>query len=105
MNSFQLNSSWAVYPATEHSASTSISALDALGTKANVALDIFLSADATDAGNASAADVEIMVWGAQWGGVWPIGYYLPTDGAPEMVLDGVTLYAFPPSQALLQMSS
>jgi len=93
VKSFQLNASWAVYPSDQYSATTDINALEAIGTKADIALDMFLDADQNIATNASAAAYEVMVWQAVWGGVWPIGYYTPTDGAPEHVLDGTTLYA------------
>lgn len=88
---FQLNASWAVYPTDTYSATTDVDALNAIGVKADIALDMFLDEDPVKAVNASAAAYEIMVWQAVWGGVWPIGYYTPTDGAPEHVLDGTTL--------------
>lgn len=83
VKSFQLNASWSVWPSDDYSATTDIAALTAIGTKADIALDMFLDSDSTVASNASAAEVEVMVWGAVWGGVWPIGYYEPTTGAPE----------------------
>lgn len=91
VKSFQLEASWAVYPSDARTATTDISALEAIGTKADIALDMFLDKDEMTSTNASAAAVEIMVWQAVWGGVWPIGYYTPSDGAPEHVLDGTTL--------------
>lgn len=91
VKAFQLNASWSVYPSSSYSAKTDTDTLTSLGVKADIALDMFLDEDETKAGNASAAAYEIMVWQAVWGGVWPIGYYEPTDGAPEHVLDGTTL--------------
>ena len=91
VKSFQLNASWAVYPSDSPSETSDITALQAVGTKADIALDMFLDVDEKTSTNASAAAYEIMVWQAVWGGVWPIGYYTPTDGAPEHVLDGTTL--------------
>lgn len=91
VKSFQLNASWSVYPSDQYSATTDVDALNAIGTKADIALDMFLDADETKATNASAADFEVMVWGAVWGGVWPIGYYEPTTGAPNYTLGDTTL--------------
>ncbi|KAF1348177.1 concanavalin A-like lectin/glucanase domain-containing protein [Delphinella strobiligena] len=95
VKSFQLNASWSVWPSDDYSATTDIAALTAIGTKADIALDMFLDSDSTTASNASAAEVEVMVWGAVWGGVWPIGYYEPTTGAPEYnTSTGVTYQLF-----------
>lgn len=51
---------------------------------------MFLDNDETAAANASAANVEIMVWSAVWGGVWPIGYIDPPVGVPNYTVGGVT---------------
>lgn len=91
MNSFQLNASWSVWPTDKYSATTDIDALEAIGCKADIALDMFFDADETLAVNASQAMYEFMVWGAVWGGVWPIGYYTPTTGAPNHTLGDTTL--------------
>lgn len=94
VKAFQLNASWSVWPADAYSATTDVDALNAIGVKADIALDMFLDEDPVKAVNASAAGYEIMVWQAVWGGVWPIGYYTPTAGAPEHVLDGTTFQLF-----------
>ncbi|KAL1311428.1 hypothetical protein AAFC00_001589 [Neodothiora populina] len=94
VKSFNLNATWSVYPSGKRTDVTDEQALLAIGTKADIALDIFLDLDPDKASNASAAAYEIMVWGAVWGGVWPIGYYEPTDGAPSYTLGGSTFQLF-----------
>ena len=91
---FSLDAAWSVYPSSDYASTTDATALAALDTKADVALDMFLDLDPARASNASAANVEVMVWQAVWGGVWPIGYYAPNDDAPSYTLDGAEYRLF-----------
>lgn len=78
-----------MYPADAPSTTTNDTALNALGVKADIALDMFIDVDNVTSTNASAALLEVLVWQGVWGGVAPIGY----DSPPTNIsynLSGVT---------------
>ncbi|ESZ94303.1 hypothetical protein SBOR_5299 [Sclerotinia borealis F-4128] len=94
IDTFHLSGSWSFYPVGQESASDMTTALNAVGCKADIALDMFLDNNNVSSTNASVATHEVMVWQSVWGGVWPIGYYDPPTGAPEYKLGDVTYQLF-----------
>ncbi|GAB7355556.1 hypothetical protein MBLNU459_g6030t3 [Dothideomycetes sp. NU459] len=77
IKSFVLDGEWAMYPSDSAVATTNDTALNALGVKADIALDMFIDINNVTSMNASAALLEVLVWQSVWGGVAPIGYDAP----------------------------
>jgi hypothetical protein len=79
-----------MYPSAQPDAVNKTEALMAIGTKADIALDMFIDSNNVTAMNASAAAFEVMVWSAVWGGVAPIGYQtFNRADAPKYTLAGI----------------
>ena len=90
VKSFQVSAAWDMYPEADPDAANKTTALEAIGIKADIALDMFIDLNNVTSMNASAAAYEVMVWQAVWGGVAPIGYQTyNTADAPKYNLSGV----------------
>ncbi|KAG9625021.1 concanavalin A-like lectin/glucanase, partial [Aureobasidium melanogenum] len=90
VKNFNVSASWDMFPTADPNAANKTEALIAIGTKADIALDMFIDSNNVTSMNASAAAFEVMVWSAVWGGVAPIGYQTyNSDDAPKYTLNGV----------------
>ncbi|KAI5196617.1 concanavalin A-like lectin/glucanase [Aureobasidium subglaciale] len=89
VKSFNVSAAWDMYPSDQPDAANKTEALMAIGTKADIALDMFIDSNNITSMNASAAAFEVMVWSAIWGGVAPIGYQTFNAEAPKYTLNGV----------------
>lgn len=87
--SFNVSAAWDMYPSDDPDAANKTTALNAIGTKADIALDMFIDSNNVTSMNASAAAFEVMVWSAVWGGVAPIGYQTFNAESPKYTLAGV----------------
>lgn len=77
----------------EQPATTSVNAtaLSAIQTRADVVVDSFLDYNLNNAGNATAAKVEVMIFFAAYGGMVPAGYTTLTANSPVVAVDGYNL--------------
>jgi xyloglucan-specific endo-beta-1,4-glucanase len=89
VKNFNVSAAWDMYPTADPNAADKTAALQAIGTKADIALDMFIDSNSTNSMNASAAAFEVMVWSSVWGGVAPIGYQTFNAESPKYTLSGI----------------
>jgi len=89
VKSFNVSGAWDMYPTADPNAANKTEALMAIGTKADIALDMFIDGNNITSLNASAAAFEVMVWSSVWGGVAPIGYQTFNAESPKHTVGGV----------------
>ncbi|KAF2085971.1 glycoside hydrolase family 12 protein, partial [Saccharata proteae CBS 121410] len=94
LSSLTLNASWSIYPGDSFTAETDGANLATIDTVADVALDMFLDDDGDQAGNASIASTEIMIWQAAYGNLQPLGWDTVSDDPPVVELAGVNYTLF-----------
>ena len=74
ITSLQVDASWAIVPSGTDANTTDADVLANVNARTDVALDMFLDTDAVTSSNTTSAGTEIMVWQADYGNIFPLGW-------------------------------
>jgi hypothetical protein len=90
MSSLKVNVAWSYNGGNDADNATDTASLDTAGLNANVAVDMFLGADAAKSGSTTESQYEVMVWLGRYGAsTQPIG--LPLGSKDAFAIDGTRL--------------
>ena len=93
LSSLTIQSQWSMSPGSSPSVANDVEGLSQLNTIANVALDMFVDSDSTNAQSEVDASYEIMIWLGSFGDPKPLGF---SQGAScwNQSLGNAILYAY-----------